>query len=342
MGLARAACWKCLWIKGMGYCLYKRSRCNQLTCRGGVKELIPKVGIKRFQLVVSIASGVLAFIVLLKGIIVPPQHPLIALLSSIGLAVLLYYTQVLVYGVSAVVYLILSLALKVRKSGETGGYSGPEYYMIDEDEELVSWDMSNTGESYGVIQSIKSLAAQISGKPPYVALLVVSPRGSVIYTENDDLFDEYISESVLEQEEENFERSHLKPNGKMVRGIKVVRESKDSKDGLLVIMDKETYDRLSKLIMESGDTMVIDTLEDLEALYSLVKELVKTYSESDLSKPLAAYSTVKVIRKLEKKGAIEINPSLKQKLPLEDKNTVILVNRQIQEEERLKTDRRSR
>jgi hypothetical protein len=327
---------------GWSYCLYKRPECIQLTCRGGVKELIPKVGMKRFQLAVSIATGILAFIVLIEGIIVPPQNPIIALLSSIGLAVLLYYTQVLVYGVSALVYLILSIVLKVKRTGEASTYNGPEYYMIDDDEDLISWDMSSTGESYGVIQGIKSLATQISGKPPYVALLVVSPRGSVIYTENDDLFDEYISESVLEQEEENFERNHLKPNGKMIKGIKVVRESKESKDGLLVIMDKETFDRLSRLIMESGDTIVIDSLEDLEALYSLVKELVKTYSESELSKPLAAYSTVKVIRKLEKKGAIEINPSIRHKLPLEDKNTVILVNKQIQEEERLKTDGRSR
>ncbi|MEB3755845.1 MAG: hypothetical protein GSR79_03170 [Desulfurococcales archaeon] len=305
-------------------------------------RLTPKLGIKRFQLAVSVTAAIAFFIILIQGIIVPPQNPVIALLSSIGLAVILYYTQVLVYGVSAVVYLILTLATKVKKTGETSRVFETEYYTIDEDEELVSWDMSNTGESFAVIQSIKSLAYNISGKPPYVALLVVSPRGSVVYTENDDLFDEYVSESVLEQEEENFERTHLKPDGKLSPGIKIIKESKDSRDGLLVILDKDTYERLSKLIMASGETLIIDNLKDLEIIYNIIKELVKTYNESDLSKALAAYSTVKMLSKLEKRGAIEIDPSLKSKLPLEDKSTVVLVNKQIQEEEKLRTDRRNR
>ncbi|MCE4614092.1 MAG: hypothetical protein F7B60_00990 [Desulfurococcales archaeon] len=305
-------------------------------------RLTPKLGFRHFQLAFSITVAIAFFIILIQGIIVPPQNPVIALLSSIGLAVILYYTQVLVYGVSAVVYLILTLATKIKKTGETTGVFETEYYTIDDDEELVSWDMSNTGESFAVIQSIKSLANNISGQPPYVALLVVSPRGSVIYTENDDLFDEYVSESVLEQEEENFERTHLRPDGKMNRGIRIIKETKDSRDGLLVIMDKDTYERLSKLIMASGETLMIDNLKDLEIIYNLIKELVKTYSESDLSKPLAAYSTVKTLSKLEKRGAIEVNSALKSKLPLEDKSTVILVNRQIQEEEKLKTDRRNR
>ncbi|MCE4607215.1 MAG: hypothetical protein F7B59_07820 [Desulfurococcales archaeon] len=305
-------------------------------------RLTPKLGMKRFQLGVSIAVAIAFFIILIQGIIVPPQNPVIALLSSIGLAVILYYTQVLVYGVSAIVYLILTLATKVKKTGETTGVFETEYYTIDDEEELASWDMSNTGESFAVIQSIKSLAYNISEKPPYVALLVVSPRGSVIYTENDDLFDEYVSESILEQEEENFERTHLRPEGRMSPGIRIVKETKDSRDGLLVIADKETYERLSKLIMASGETLVIDDLKDLEVIYNLIKELVKTYSESDLSKPLAAYSTVKMLNKLERRGAIEIDSSLKSKLPLEDKSTVVLVNKQIQEEEKLRTDRRNR
>jgi len=307
-----------------------------------VIRLTPKLGIKRFQLAVSVIAAIAFFIILIQGIIVPPQNPVIALLSSIGLAVILYYTQVLVYGVSAVVYLILTLATKVKKTGEASGVFETEYYTIDEDEELVSWDMSNTGESFAVIQSIKSLAYNISGKPPYVALLVVSPRGSVVYTENDDLFDEYVSESVLEQEEENFERTHLKPDGKLSPGIKIVKESKDSREGLLVILDKDTYERLSKLIMASGEILIIDDLKELEIIYNLIKELVKTYNESDLSKALAAYSTVKMLSKLEKRGSIEIDHSLKSKLPLEDKSTVVLVNKQIQEEEKLRTDRRNR
>ncbi len=309
-----------------------------------MKGLTLKLGIKRFQLLVSLLAGVLSFTVLWRGIILPPQNTLVAFFASIGVAVTVYYTQLLVYGVTIPVYLLLKLASKLDKKQSNSpedGYS-VRYYAIDSDDDLVSWDMGNTGESYAVIHSVKTLAAQVSGKPPYTALLVVSPDTSVIYTENDELLDEYISETTIETEEDKFSRDHLMEDGSVKPGIRIVRETRDGRDALLVVMDNKTFEKLSSLILKSGDTIIVDNMESLETLYILLREIIKTYSEGEAGKALIAYSTVKLLGRLEEKGLIDIEPRLKKRLPLEDKNTMLLVNKQIQEEEKLKTNKRSR